>query len=512
MIKMNTRGLSRLAQTTALPAQNAPVRLPTYPSVERTAVLKMQAAYNMTITDNSSGYVIVMSDPVYPIWASQTTTNYSSWLSRTSALTFPTVAGGTADLTKYMTNTAGWSVGTKFNTTTGYYFQTYTLIDDSGRLWWWVPANSNGFCAATTSATVHGGAFKFNVRKAACPSELETASVIRVDATVATSAASQITAILVGGGWFTLESIECTTSATATTLVSVNSILIGNTTEATDPLVVTTAPTGTLYAVLWPFLTTPFEGTVASKIYKGLRVNSLSVLFQNTTAVMEKEGTVQAVRLPYASCPWDSSPGTNFYTYFADAPVAERYVGLLEKGLYTYVAPDESSVKFHDYSHPSLVNETWATAEDPCQYYHFIKFTDQGTGSKATQLMLTLTVHYEFRSSSMLWEVGVSKITLEEWHQAQVAMMQLGFFFENPAHLATIARLAGVAARAAWPTVKRALGAAAGAAVTSVVNSAKQAITMKNRPQVTFQSQKPDRRQPPRARPKAKKAKTRKQK
>jgi hypothetical protein len=163
----------------------------------------------------------------------------------------------------------------------------------------------------------------------------------------------------------------------------------------------------------------------------------------------------------------------------------DRYFGALENGLYTFTLPDSGAEQYRDTLQGptrSLIAPTWAgvpaTAAvfdlDKLAYANVIAFND--IGGDATTLAITVDRHIEFRSSSVLFPLGFSTLPLETYHAAQMALVQMGVFFENPTHLGMIASIVASAVRSvasyAAPIAREVGKAALTAAGDKLVNMA----------------------------------------
>jgi hypothetical protein len=58
-------------------------------------------------------------------------------------------------------------------------------------------------------------------------------------------------------------------------------------------------------------------------------------------------------------------------------------------------------------------------------------FTDPDAG---TSLAVNVDYHIEFRTTSALWPIGLSSMSLEALHGAQLSLTEVGFFFPNETH------------------------------------------------------------------------------
>jgi hypothetical protein len=172
----------------------------------------------------------------------------------------------------------------------------------------------------------------------------------------------------------------------------------------------------------------------------------------------------------------------------------DRYFGAMENGLYTFTLPDSGAELYRDclfptnsaLISPALVGSTNCKVGifdlDKLGYANIILFTDINVGD--TTLAVTIDRHIEFRSSSVLFPLGYSNLQLETYHNAQMALVQLGVFFENPLHMGLIAAAVGQAIRSvasyAYPIVRevgKSAIAAAGDKLLSMANRKLGAMT-----------------------------------
>jgi len=185
--------------------------------------------------------------------------------------------------------------------------------------------------------------------------------------------------------------------------------------------------------------------------FRSTRLNASALLLTNVTKVLNKEGTVESSRVIF-----NPDSGRTFMN--ADVPTVStsnpetRYFGALEKGAYTFTAPDQESLVFttpyetvraNDAligtgggSVPILVPEH--LIERPVmnlnpRYMNAIILTDLDT-TDDTQLALTLDTHWEFRTISTLYQLDYSRMPIETYHAAMLAVMRAGLFYENNSH------------------------------------------------------------------------------
>ena len=196
--------------------------------------------------------------------------------------------------------------------------------------------------------------------------------------------------------------------------------------------------------------------------FQSTRLNSSALLLTNVTKVLNKEGTVQSSRLlfnPNAGRTFHHADVVSVSTSNPDT----RYFGALEKGAYTFTAPDQESLKFVTPYITVTVNDTGTDEGNiipltlvpsrsvvrpvldlGAKYYNCIICTDLDS-TDDTQLAMTLDTHWEFRTISTLYALDYSRIPMEVYHAAMLAVVKAGFFYENNSHSAILRMLsAGV--------------------------------------------------------------------
>lgn len=185
--------------------------------------------------------------------------------------------------------------------------------------------------------------------------------------------------------------------------------------------------------------------------FQSTRLNATALLLTNVTKVLNKEGTVQSSRLlfnPYAGRTFHHADVVSVSTSNPDT----RYFGALEKGAYTFTAPDQESLKFVTPYRSVSVNDTGTAdgntipltlipaiaVERPvldlsAKYYNCIICSDLDS-SDDTQLAMTLDTHWEFRTISTLYALDYSRMPMEVYHAAMLTVVKAGFFYENNSH------------------------------------------------------------------------------
>ena len=185
--------------------------------------------------------------------------------------------------------------------------------------------------------------------------------------------------------------------------------------------------------------------------FRSTRLNASALLLTNVTKVLNKEGTVESSRVIF-----NPDSGRTFMN--ADVPTVStsnpetRYFGALEKGAYTFTAPDQESLIFVTPYETVRVNDSLIAtggsavpvmvperlAERPVmnlnpRYMNAVILTDLDM-TDDSQLALTLDTHWEFRTISTLYQLDYSRMPIETYHAAMLAVMRAGLFYENNTH------------------------------------------------------------------------------
>jgi len=177
----------------------------------------------------------------------------------------------------------------------------------------------------------------------------------------------------------------------------------------------------------------PAEIANSTLPWNSTRLTSVGGLFTNVTQVLLKGGTILAGRVSPAT--WN--PFITSKTVISNLHPSEKAFLPLETGLYTYCPPSTDLADFYDYT---AVTTNAVVVPGPAVPIYRLDNTSLvnmafiNPGANPGALAVNISWHIEFRTTSALFQIGMSPLTLESLHQAQLALSQVGFFFDNPDH------------------------------------------------------------------------------
>lgn len=188
----------------------------------------------------------------------------------------------------------------------------------------------------------------------------------------------------------------------------------------------------------------PPEIEVSERPYSDTRVTAAAVLMTNVTKVLDKEGTALAGRLEHNSGSYNFSQAT-----LSTLHPAEKAFLPLATGLYTYAPPSTDMSGFYDYTSRlglidgaggiTYMNVPSVRLDNQALVNCFV-LADPDTTTRSS-FALNVDWHVEFRNNSTLFEIGMSSITLEAYHQAILQLVSHGFFFSNDGHQSLIGKI-----------------------------------------------------------------------
>ncbi len=485
-----------LAKTLALPGMFSPSRFPSFPALERTAVMGFSAPVTLSVAVNSSTHLMACRQAAWPMWADQLDTQLlnCSYAARYMSDSLPNTPATTANRT-YVFHGAifNWTAGASTATSVDagvngvappFAYPVLGMDGETSSLpWVYAPANGCTVFVVGNPNAAYTNAESLQITYEIWSSKGE-AFMNTLAATIA--AGTRSIAVQVGtlgeGQWIRPVSVTAT-SAVANTPASAMAfaIVFVNTTTYTFSASASTMGSvgvgGTTVPVNFFPLVYPVEFKNSQLPWYSTRVTAVSALCTNTTQVLNKGGTVLAGRVqPQVLSPWAVDAN-----YINGLHPAEKAFLPLETGLYTYCPPSSDMASFFDYTLPTGgVNAltpycpVYRLDNDSLVNHAFV------SAPVAATLAITVDWHVEFRTSSALFPIGLSTLTLESLHQAQIILAGAGFFFENPEHKAVLEEVVD-AAKKYGPSLLSFVSPAAGRAAAAGVKmlSSKPKNTMK---------------------------------
>jgi hypothetical protein len=443
--RTQSAGLSSLALAFVLPHEHKPMRLPVVPAT-LTALLDTMTDDTYPVSDKEARRAFLCRDPAYPLWVERSCYGFANFLSGT--FTLPARVNETLPLPIWDQQTTIINSPTLDGRiiTSGTAADMFVLGDAPGTLAVFVPPNSQ-FCiwAGNTGGAPAGssvraeinyrvGGESFTSLLTMAPNGLGDYQFVGVAGSTSVGTGTIVEGIIpIGFCYLTALRTGHTTAPSGASA----SLFMGWSTSGTGSTAYT-APTGPA-TVFTPFAMPP-EFNNSTLPYGRTRLNSSAALFTNVTAALSKEGTVLAARLkPAVVDPW------NFTVSHINAVHPSlRYFGPLEKGLYTFTTPSGNVDDFSDcWATMPSVSTYNASAKPLFQWrdiglYNAVVLSDLGSSSAGTQMAVSCYCHLEFETTSSLFSPGVSTMTLETLHAAEVALLSFGHFHENPMHWAAL--------------------------------------------------------------------------
>lgn len=454
VVARKTSSLEGIARTIAVPNLHPARRLPTFPNLERTAVLAFTDTSVLSVPASGTMCLIVTRDPAFPLWQETTTTSAGAFFISGHA-GFAMKASSPLDVTVQTednTFKTGIMAYKPYIVKKGVeYIPLGARTKDSGmRL---------GFEIKFAAGAATSGFIEFELEMLTGNGEVESLSfsnAVTMAAGLPVSLAMEVGLDYVGARF--VKVLAAVSHDSTIEWVRMGCTTTPSTSTTTGAL---TTPVAATVTRMWP-VGAPPDYVIAPQIWQAVRSTAVAALFTNVTSVMDKEGTVTAARLALSGGLGSGLGLSPLRPYdwagFSAVHPRDRYFGAMEHGIYTYTLPDANSEKFVDCTmfidnNPLTSTDTAVVNIDSMGYANCIQFADFDS-SKVTNLALTLDRHIEFRTTSRLFPTDFARESLEAYHVSQMALNQMGVFMENPTHLALIAGMAAKAVRAAWPLIK----------------------------------------------------------
>lgn len=465
------RNVSGLARQIALPGEHMPLRFPSFPALERTAVIGFNQPVSVSLPASTPVAFTVCRQAAYPVWADL---GFSSDLKYFHAVDYTTnrSAGvGTANESieyNISPNLSGWTVSDraasgKFCGFTGSpgtnHLAKWALLGRDTNLpgpeWIYVPAGgTNTLLTAVVSGSsaAVGGSLTWTVQLEVwnTPGESTNLPLWIFSGTINAGEWGSLATVPLStatGAWVRPASLSVISGAGATasssnygiTLMAYSGAVAYAAGTSAGLVTITSASvtgtTGTHMPLVFP---AEFSNSVMP--WLATRVTASALLCTNVSQVLVKGGTVLGGRISPA---WLSPWGVTQSNVNGLHPAEKAYLPL-ETGAYTYCPPSTDLVFFGDYT----VNPVGGAANAPLyvlsndSMYNKMYLT---AASTAEQVACTVSWHLEFRTSSALFQIGLSAMTLESLHSAQLVLAESGFFFENMTHHQILSRVIAAA-------------------------------------------------------------------
>lgn len=448
--------MTGLAKSIALPNAFAPQRYPSFPALERTAVMGFSAPCTLSTPSGATKHVMVARQAGWPLWA-EGANDATPWSYAVHYYTDSSQNTAVAADVSYRFSTGlgpwycgtitatGVSVGVAGSSVPPFTYAVLGLDSGTGSMpWTFVPySGSSVFVVGTPNVATTASNIRLTYEVWTSCGETLTASV---NGTVSASTGGTSFTIAPGvtspyGIWVRPFSLHVVNSGGGfggqfmVAVVGSNSTLASYATSATN---VGTVTLGATVAPTFAPVVAPAEFSNSVLPWSSTRTTAVAALFTNVTPVLNKGGTVLAGRVaPQVTSPWAVTTAivNNLH------PAEKAYLPY-ETGAYTYVPPSTDLATFWDYTLPYFGGASFASPIyrlDNDSLVNHLFFTSPS--NYAETLAITLDWHIEFRTSSALFPIGLSTMTLESFHQAQLALTSAGFFFENPEHKSILQRV-----------------------------------------------------------------------
>lgn len=480
------QSMQGVSRAISLPHEHYPTRLPSFPALERTAVMAFNVPRSWSIPpvaasfsglENGKARALLTRQPSFPLWLDQSLSQSAPlfyWVTYPPEVVYLTPDIHLIQATPWYGGTNNFAVSPGFVGTVTYSSfsktaNTSTILGHDaglgGRPFLYVPAGASLYVygalssVITTNVTMHLG-----LEQWANPGQ-QTATERTICTFTGTAGSAQL--------WGYMSPFEQNTWLRPSTLIgivgaptyemnmSLSYFVISGTAALTPSAtlyggaLVFTAGSGLVPEFLPAFVSPDF--TTSRLPFMDTRLTAVAALFTNVSKVLDKEGTILCARL---------APETIDVFNFDETPLSmahpsEKSFLAMEHGAYSYCPPSSDLANFWDYTYegytsnnggsavPNRVSNGWVAPVyrlDNSSLVNAFVFSDRDV-TTVTSFAINCDFHLEFRTTSQLWPIGLSTLTLEQLHQAQLALVTAGFFFSNESHTSTIRKIIGNIAR-----------------------------------------------------------------
>lgn len=481
-------GTSGLMKAICLPGESPPSRFPSFPTLERTAVMSFNVPQTTVCPAGSITKFALTRQAAYPAWATQPLTNSAyvvGYVSESAGSFVPSGSNFLAQNVAINSNvdyaysgavTANSNWPGLLGNNGGLQYPIVGVDAATGPMPFFYVPNSWYLTLVTSTGSVNVVSKNNNVSLEmwVAPGETYRVGSMTAAGTAGTfgcssgSALGSTIPLGVGkngpadGYWVRPMNLDVSASGSGDTItiqtiafVVTNALYtIANSATACPTISVTGgSPT---YAFLPA--TSPGEFLNSAIPWSSTRLTATSMLGTNVTQVLNKSGTLLGGRIAPSIRPmWSVTQSivNNLH------PAEKAFLGL-ENGFYTYLLPSGDLSAFFDYTLNFSTNAYTVPV---------VRLDDEGLSnvfyltpaSGDETFALTVSYAIEFRSNSALFPLALSAIPLEALHQAQLRLSQHGFFFNNQNHAQVLKRaIVSFTPRAilsAKPRVGRSMGA-----------------------------------------------------
>lgn len=500
------RALSGLARQIALPGEHAPERFPSFPALERTAVMGFTQPASWSVQAGVAAKGMLTRQATYPCWLDTTYSAVSSyhviWASSGISYALATSAAGNtylmqdAPILNFGTGPSTATPASQIGVTGSSSLSSFPLVavdaECGPQPFVYVPVgfNAHNVIFGGTVFTSGSNAVVTYERWRA-PGLVEPVIMTGVGISGgSTGYGGNMTSSTIQGYWIRPLSVDVSDSPAAgipagvyvSVIVHNASSVLATTSGSLPPTFTLSGPT-TLTAMMPVAI--PNEFTNSALPWQDTRLTACAGLFTNVTQVLNKGGTVLAGRIsPNTANPWLVTK-----TQISALHPAEKAYLPLETGMYTYCPPSTDLASFWDYA--QIVTFTGGTLplyrlDNTSLVNHF--FLD---ASVAGTIACNVSWHLEFRTTSSLFQVALSGLTLEALHASQLVLAQAGYFFENPEHHSVLEKVSRAARTIAPHLMNVAEMHPKGALIAAAVRSAHRAASGVSRGRKTVPVHKP---------------------
>lgn len=437
----NRSNQTRLINYFRHPMGQPPMRLPTYPGLDRTAVLSYQVPLTLTVPSTGALQIAFQPQTLLPLWATQTLSTQTWFVSYLASST----SGGTSVARVAVTmerismscvgNGAGTAYRPAISGATAPLVDVPILGQDSGALpFIYVPAGANARFGAAFGTAV----------QSTVDVVLETEQWLEPgDVTMTTSIPRSSTIPITvnvgaGTGWSAAYTFPYNSwirpavlnMPTGYPTVFVGILVSAGTTTLTPDTqwgsFAVAAPTNS-YSGLMPVVL-PRDFLQAPQPWQDARIVAGELSVVNVTPQLNRGGTILAARLtPDASSVFNWTEGT-----LAAANPREKAFYPADRHFMAHMPPNTDTPLFHDatYDTTGAGNTTGSGAAIPCLPLYDLKTMAPYaamllTAAKDSTFALTVEWHLEFKTQSSLFPIGHSDVTLADMHAAARTLASL---------------------------------------------------------------------------------------